>query len=100
MNHTDNTAQLAPTPAERATRTIFHQTAALVAVLAAFFTHTSAQVKSNLPLQNDAKAAARVCPLKAEVIHTGESVKLLLAAHAGENENRGNVQPTTSDRAT
>lgn len=37
-----------------------------------------AQVKHNLPLQNDAKAAARVCHLKAEVIHTGGSVKTFI----------------------
>ncbi len=31
-------------------------------------------------------------PLKAEVIHTGESVKLLFAALVVQNENRRNVQ--------
>ena len=39
----------------------FQQTAALVAALAAVFTRTSQT--SNSPLRNDARAAARVCPL-------------------------------------
>lgn len=93
MNHTDNTAQLAVTPAEAA--------AARTPFIAKHFQHSlHTLTRSNLPLQNDAMPPASVCPSKAEVIHTSESVKLLLAAHVEEKATEPWKCTNYSDRET
>lgn len=68
--------------------------------LPALFPHTHTCARSNLPLQNDATPPANVCPSKAEVIHTSESVKLLLASHVEEKATEPWKCTNYSDRET
>lgn len=72
----------------------FHAQRRIISSCAHLSMKNAPNAKVSLPLQNDAKAAARASHLKTEVIHTGECVKLLFDALLAGSEIWGKTATT------
>lgn len=97
INHTDNAAQAACTPAERAARTVLHQTA-LVAALAALFTHTHTHT-SEIQLTSPKWCECRCTFSRLKSDPYRRVRKTFIRCARCRERKRGNVQPRTSERA-